>query len=418
MRQSFNISFYCRPSKTNNAGYAPVELSICINGKRVFVQLPRKEKPTEFKKALAAKRDNPIKAYLEEVRRKVGDIETEMMKNNLTLTAEALREHFMYGGVKQYTIGDLFDEYLEYLSKRVGIDLTIGAYKKYENAVTVFLKHISKDNPISSITNNVIKDFLAELNQIYAQSTVCGIMTKIKTIITYAIDNDKLKVNPFCNIKYSRGYKDIEYLTEEEIQAIIDKEMPNERMENIKELALFQMATGLAYVDMASLEQSDIKDIDGTYYIKKKRHKTGTEFTAVILPFGVDILKKKGFNLNIISNQKLNSYLKELQTICNIRTGADEEPQLEFHSHLFRKTYGSYLLNRGVRIEAVQKALGHSSVKTTQQVYAAFRTRTIVNEVQSALDSKAHELERISKNEDNSKGGKNFRTELVDITDI
>lgn len=399
MRQSFNISFYCRSSKANKAGYAPVELSICINGKRVFVQLPRKEKPAEFQKALFSKRDNPIKSYLEEVRRKVGDIETEMMKNNLTLTADSLREHFMYGGVKQYSVGDLFDEYLEYLKKRVGVNLTHGAYKKYENAVTVFLKHISRDKPLSSITNSVIKNFLAELNQIYVQSTVCGIMTKIKTIITYAIDNDKLKVNPFSNVKYSRGSKDIEYLTEDEIQKIIDKDMPNERMENVKELALFQMATGLAYIDMASLEQSDIKEIDGTFYIKKKRHKTGTEFTAVILPFGVDILKKNSFNLNVISNQKLNSYLKELQTLCNVRTGADGEQQLEFHSHLFRKTYGSYLLNRGVRIEAVQRALGHSSVKITQQVYAALRTRTLVNEVQAVLDGTAQELGRLSRTE-------------------
>lgn len=99
-------------------------------------------------------------------------------------------------------------------------------------------------------------------------------------------------------------------------------------------------------------------------------------------------------------------------------TGANGEQKLEFHSHLFRKTYGSYLLNRGVRIEDVQRALGHSSVKITQQVYAALRTRTLVNEVQAVLDGTAQELGRLSRTEPVSETGKIYRAELVKNTDI
>lgn len=78
-----------------------------------------------------------------------------------------------------------------------------------------------------------------------------------------------------------------------------------------------------------------------------------------------------------MTNQKLNAYLKEIQTITGIRK--------TLHTHLFRKTYGTRLLNRGVRLETVSKCLGHSSTQITQQVYAKLLQETIISEVKQAF---------------------------------
>ena len=42
MRTTLAIGFYCRSSKANRLGESPVEMSVCLSGRRVFLNLPRK----------------------------------------------------------------------------------------------------------------------------------------------------------------------------------------------------------------------------------------------------------------------------------------------------------------------------------------------------------------------------------------
>lgn len=374
MRTTYNISFYCRSSKADRNGLSPVEVSVIINGKRVFIQLQRKEYAEAFKKSVESKRSNSIKEYLEEVRNQFNKIQVELMRNGLPLTADNLKKYFRTGGIQDYSLNDLFEEYRKFLWNRViAKDLSIKAYDKYRNAFDCFFKHIDRTIPVERLSQSMIQNFLTECNKIYQPSTTNGIMTKIKTVILYAKDNGKISINPFVNIKYPKGKKDIEYLTEEEIRRIKAKEMPIERLEKVKDIALFQMSSGLSYSDMVNLKKEDIKFDGDTAYIFKKRQKTGVDYTAVILSDGIEILKKYDYQLPIMTNQRTNAYLKEIQTLCGI--------EKNLHTHLFRKTYGTRLLNAGVRLETVSRTLGHSSVKQTESVYSKLLNKTIIEEV-------------------------------------
>lgn len=63
--------------------------------------------------------------------------------------------------------------------------------------------------------------------------------------------------------------------------------------------------------------------------------------------------------LPILSNQKMNAYLKEIAAICEI------EKELTFH--IARHTFATTVtLTNGVPIESVSKMLGHKNIKTTQ----------------------------------------------------
>ena len=131
---------------------------------------------------------------------------------------------------------------------------------------------------------------------------------------------------------------------------------------------------------MAKIVPSDFQlGPDGQYYIHDKRNKTGIYYTAVILPEGVDILKKYGFQLPIISNQKVNTYLKVIRDLCGI-----DKP---IFSHVARHTYATRCLNRGIRLEVVAKLLGHSTTRITQH-YAKLLQKNILSEVQEAFDAK------------------------------
>lgn len=113
------------------------------------------------------------------------------------------------------------------------------------------------------------------------------------------------------------------------------------------------------------------------YTATTEANKTGVEYTAVVFPEGVKILHKYNNQLPRITNQRYNGYLKEIQTI----TGIDKT----LHTHLFRKTYGTRLLNRGVRLETVSKCLGHSSTQITQMAYSKLLKSTIIKEVKQVF---------------------------------
>ena len=378
MRTTSSLQFYCRKCKVTKNGLSPIEASIIINGKRVFINLPRKEAPDEFKRLTTSKKGNDLKDYLYEVRVKFNEVQTDMMRNNIPLTALSLKEYFKSGGVKPYTLEDVWTDYLQIQEKRIGKTITQLSYKKYISARNTMYSYVSKDIELTAITPAIIQSLLASLQSKYKEGTVCGIMTKIKTVLMFGKDNGKMLINPFQGLKYGKGKQDIEYLTEEEISALKQKEIGIERLDKIRDLAVFQIASGMAYIDTQNLKPEDIHfDESGTCFIYKGRKKTGVEYTAVVFPEGVEVLKKYNYKLPSISNQRYNGYLKEIQTICGIAKN--------LHTHLFRKTYGTRLLNRGVRLETVSKCLGHSSTQITQAAYSKLLKSTIIKEVASVF---------------------------------
>ena len=376
MRTTSSIQFYCRQSKANKNGLAPIEASIIINGKRAFINLPRRETPADFTRLTQAKRNNDLKDYLYEVRNKFNAVQTDMMRNNIPLTADGLKTYFQSGGVKPYTLEDLWKDFLHMTEQRIDRTITLVCYRKYVSAMGIMYRYVPKDTQLLSITPATIQTILVGLQSKYKEGTVSGIMTKIKTAIKFGMDNGRITINPFQGIKYGKGKPTIEYLTDAEIQTLINKHFEINRLEQVRDLALFQISSGMAYADTQALTPEDIHfDNQGNCYIYKERQKTGVPYTSVVFPEGVDILRKYNYHLPTISNQKMNSYLKEIQTICGIKKN--------LHTHLFRKTYGTRLLNRGVRLETVSRCLGHSSTQITQAAYAKLLKTTIIQEVSS-----------------------------------
>lgn len=365
-----NFSFYCRSSKANRYGYAPIELSIILQGKRCFINLPRKEQPLRFKRFMHSKQTNEIKEYINLQISLINKAITAILSDGMPLSVDILRDYIKDGGVKLYTVENLFNDFLELLDKRS----TYQNLLKYIVVRDDFYSFIGDKNiPLNKITNANIQGFYAHLNSIHKPSTAAGKIAKLKTIFKYAVDNGKLNINLFSNIRITKGKPNIEYLTEEEVDLLLHKDFGIDRLNKVKDLFLFQCGSGLAYTDMAHLIPSDIQVKENITYIHKCRQKTNIEFTAVLLPFAVAILEKYNYSLPILSNQKMNSYLGEIQILSGI--------EKKLHSHLGRKTYATYLLNRNVSISVVARTLGHANTKITERVYAFLRTDSVLHSV-------------------------------------
>ena len=375
---TFNVSFYCRNSKANSKGLSPIEITIIINGERTIITLPRKENPKEFKAAVASKRSNPIKDYLEATRKRLNEITTELMERGEPLTAATLKEYYMYGGARHYSIETLFSEYIAILNSRVDVDLTPRSFMKYVHAKERFFEIIDKDKPVSAITSAVITEYLSSLRKVFNSTTANEYAQRVKTIIKYGQSKGYIRTNPFVGIHIRKDKKtDILFLTVEELNMIRDTDFKNAAINRVRDLFVFQAASGMSYCDMVAITKEDILfNESGQPYIHKRRAKTNIYFTSVILKDGFDVLKKYDYKLPIISNNKYNAYLKFIRDICGI-----EKP---LHTHIARHSYATRCINEGIRIEVVAKLLGHSTTRQTSH-YARLLQKSIVGEVQEAF---------------------------------
>lgn len=369
-----NVSFYCRTSKTDRNGLAPVEVSIMVNGSRVILPLPRKEYPSEFKKGIATSKQTDIKNYLASVRININKAITEITENGLPLDRNTLKEYVKYGGVRKYSIEQVFDEYFKLIACKVGVSMGEQQYRKYEIMRDKFFEGISKDSSITDITSVVVEEFIARMGMEYKSASVASLCTKLKAVTNYAMDKGYLKVNPWTMVKVKKARPREEWLTDSELQRIRDLELTSPELEKARELFLFQCATGISYADLMKLDpKKDIQQDGNIWYVAKTRTKTGVKFTSVILPEGVEIMRQWGFEVPKKSNQKYNLCLLKIQ----IMTGIEKH----LHSHLGRKVYGTTLLRNGVGMKTVSKSLGHSSSKVTESTYAFLQSEDVVREI-------------------------------------
>ena len=369
-RTSFSITFYCRESKKNKHNLSPLELCLCINQERLFINLPAKFQPKDFNKK---RRPKEIEEMINLYRGKVNDIINQLLFANVPITASSIREYLKTGGKKSKTVLVVVDEFLQQLSLRKGKSITVGVYDKYVLVKEFLTEHLS-NKEITSVTNGDIIRLYDILKSKYLPSTSAGYLTKIKTMFQYANDNGYISFNPCNGIKITKGIPTVKYLSVEELTRIKNLKLEDyERLERVKDLLIFQCSVGMAYCDLIRFDSNNIEVIDGVPTYTGNRQKTGVEYTTVIMKDGMEILKKYDGSLPIISNQKYNIYLKEIQKLAKIDT--------VITSHLLRKTYAHHLLNNGVRIETVAKCLGHSNTSITQRIYAKTMSSTVAKEV-------------------------------------
>jgi len=375
------INFVCRQSKSGKDGLSPLELYVIIDGKRRYVSLNRRINPKAFNnKRQMVKGDTQTNEYIEAVRMKCYTLQTEMLKRGLLFTADTFVYAFKYG-IKQNSISvyALFDEFMmkQQEKKKVGL-ITPAVYTKYKCTIRYTKEALKTDKMMNELSTSDMEDIYTYMLGRMANNSAICYMRKLKTILIYAIREGYITTNPIT-FKFHKDKVKTEPLTLDEVRRIRTKVLGSKSMENVRDLFIFQCYTGLAFYDMSSLTQKDIKvDKDGNEWILKERIKTGVMAYIPVLPVVKEILVKHQYLLPTLSNQKYNSYLKEIQEVCGIKK--------TLHSHLARHTCGTLLLNAGVDMLTVSKVLGHSSTKTTEAVYAKLLPETIMQRVEEVSD--------------------------------
>lgn len=348
-----------------------MECSVTLSGSRKFINLPMKFKASEFN---AKKPKREIVEALDLWRNRINEYMLQMMREGMVVTAETLRQTIADGGVRAYTVGRLFDDYLLILKKRVGVDLKQTVYRKYEIVAEKALSFVRRDADVTALTPSLIKTIEIDWRAKYDPATLCGYLTRLKAFIRYGIDNGKIVINPFQGIRITKPKKEIKYLTESQIDTLRNAVMPTSCLQRVLDLFIIQMGTGMAYADLMDFKQSDLKQVENSFYISKPRKKTGRTFTAPVIPWALPVIMHYP-TIKRISNQKYNKYLKEVGKAAGIEG---------LTTHMARRTYATFLYNRGLDLATTAACIGDDPA-TASRYYAHRLETSIVQKAASIL---------------------------------
>ena len=250
---------------------------------------------------------------------------------------------------------------------------------KHHKVLIRQMEAFGKLNTFADLTFSNIHDFDFFLRKtIKASSTLNKRHSTLKHYVQLAMNVGLITINPYVNFKMpSKKSKEPTFLTEEEVKKIKGWEPVGDKLSYVKDLFLFQLFTGMSYIDLSNFNKEYISEMDGYRVIRSNRHKTDESFISLFLPEAEEIAEKYGYVFPSITNQKYNDYLKLL--------GAGAGLKKNLTTHVARHTYATYLLNRGVPIETVSRAMGHSNIGMTQH-YAQMLAKKVVSDMAAMLE--------------------------------
>lgn len=380
------VNFVIRQTKKKSDGCVPIEMTICVKGKRRYVSTGREVRPCDFNsKSQTVKGDKELNGFLKALKLRMYSIETTLMGKDVNVSIDTVLDVFRNGEQERtMTFLQLFEIHNCNVGKRVKQKLitptTLSKYEVTKDYVIRFIKtELKKDDIlVKDITPSFIDNLFVFLLGFMSNNTAIQKMKQVKRVIRFAVDEGYIKVSPY-KITLKKEKKEVQPLTIKEVNAIRKKKIDIERLSKIRDLFIFECYTGLAFTDLMSLNNNDFHiDESGNKWIIKKRHKTNVVATIPLLPIALEILDKYNYKLPHMSNVKYNAYLKEIGDICGINKS--------LHSHLARHTWATILLNAGLDMVSVSKCLGHSNSKITESTYAKVLPDKLYEKVKKVND--------------------------------
>ncbi|QLG45401.1 site-specific integrase [Costertonia aggregata] len=391
-QQKLKIRFVIIKAKINKKGKCPLSCRLTLNGKRKVFATGEFVSPNNWDAKLQSKVNSSdsteINSQLEIISSKIRKTYLSLQLDGKKFTVDDIFQKSFGNSTKidKLVVG-YFKEYLYKLDKLIGKDLELATWKKYNYSCRqleqfVKWKYKKNDYPMDNLKLQFLLDFeyylKTELNQV--QATINKTIQRVRKPIKIALIEGYLKNDPFVAFKPKKVVKEVVFLSNEELSVLENHKFTQIRLELVRDLFVFCCYTGLAYGEMSSLRKEHIiKGFDGNKWIQMKRRKTGKLISIPILPKAESVfLKYRNSKADLIfpklSNQKINSYLKEIADIVGIEKRVTH--------HTARKTFAStVLLYNDVSMETVSELLGHSSIKTTQDYYGKVVLKKVSKEM-------------------------------------
>ena len=382
-KNTYSTAFLLRTAKAKK-GKAPIYCRITVNSQRIEFSLKRSVAISQWNNGNVKGNNEEVrslKEYLRQVEGKLFEHYRSLLADDALITPEALKNAYLGIETEQYSLLELMD----YHNNQLKDSLEWGTLKNYfttQNYVKEFLEKRlhKKDVYLSQLSYQFVTELEMYLRSYQPKdhrkpmgnNTVMKHIERLRKMVNLAIKNEWLDKDPFHKFKLKFEKKDRGYLTQDELKRIEERDFRLDRLNQTRDIFIFSCYTGLSYAEVYDLKPEHIvMGLDGERWIRGQRKKSKEWYSVPLLPQALSIIERykdniiaqaNGKVLPVYTNQKTNSYLKEIAYLCEI------DKNLTYH--LARHTFATTVtLSNGVPIESVSKMLGHTSLRTTQ-IYA------------------------------------------------
>nr|WP_319399109.1 site-specific integrase [uncultured Carboxylicivirga sp.] len=380
--ETIKINFFIKKTKLLKNGEAPIFVRIIINKERDEYALKKSILPKQWNetKQLAkgsSEKSQEVNQLIELHSSKIKSYFDFLIMDNQQVSPRIIKEKIVGKKETRRTILKVFQEHNDNARKLIGIDFAPDTVQRYETCYThtkdfIRWQYKREDMALEDLNHQFVRNYELYLKteRKCAHNTAIKYLKNFKKIVRIALANGWMKKDPFATIKFKLKPVDAVYLTKEELDTVINKEIGIERLRQVRDVFVFCCFTGLAFSDAKSLKREHITtDGNGITWIHKKRTKTDQMSTIFVIEAAKKLMAKyeyepelieKGAVLPVLSNQKMNAYLKEIGSICGIAK--------PISTHTARHTFATTVaLENNMPLEVVSKTLGHSSTKMTQR---------------------------------------------------
>ena len=402
-RTTFGLLFYIRRDKTNKKGEAPVFMRLTINGERADASLKRFIEPHAWNSAKGKANEKSrggkdLNLYLDAISANILRIQRDLELDKKEVSAQIILNRYL--GKEQsdrHTLMEVFRAHNEKCRALSGISLAPGTVIRYETTLRLTEEFLQKsyqkeDCYLDEVTNQFIEDFEFFLKTVRrcCHNTTSKYLMNFKKIVRIALAKGWMKKDPFAQIRFHLDPVEREFLEKQELKAMLNKAISIPRLAQVRDIFCFCCLTGLAFTDVQQLKEEHlVADIHGKIWIRKARQKTKNMCNIPLLDEAQKIIDRyrehpycqtHGVLLPVCSNQKMNSYLKELADICGIRKNLS--------THVARHTFATLTLASGATIDNVAKMLGHANVNMTRR-YAKVLDSSIMRDMEVVAENMA-----------------------------
>ncbi len=382
MRQTISVKFFARKDRAKEDGLVPVFMRIGIGIKRINIITKIYVKPADWSVQNCKLKTNNeesrrINKMLEGFKLKAFDLQRELMTEGKEISLENIKAKWYGTSTERHRmLMEVFRQHNEQMKALINQEFSPLTFERYETSyrhTQEFMKwkYQVEDIDIKQLNYEFISDyeFWLKSKRKCDHNTTVKYLSNFKKIVHICIKHGWLDKDPFVGFKMTKREVERPFLVEEELTSIIAENFQMPRLRQVRDIFIFCCYTGLAYADVKKLTREEITTgIDGEKWIWTSRQKTETTTRVPLMPRALEILDRykddpqclnKGRLLPVLSNQKMNNYLKEISDACGITK------KMTFHTarHTFATTV---TLSNGVPIETVSKMLGHRNLKTTQ----------------------------------------------------
>ncbi|MEO6523025.1 MAG: site-specific integrase [Mucilaginibacter sp.] len=381
LEKSFGLLLFLKPSRNPAEEAKFIYLKITVDGKSIEISTKRKCEIAKWNPGAGRATGNKeatkeLNYYLDSLEQRVFQAKRLLLDTDRALSAQAIKDILTGASEQTRMILDVFRHHNDQMKALEGIDFAAGTIERYEISLqhtASFIKWMYKsdDKNIKELDHQFITQYAFWLKTVRKcnHNSTMKYLANFKKVVLICVKNRWLPGDPFINFKLTKKTVEKVALTERELLRIIEKKFAMERLSLVRDIFVFSCYTGLAYADVKNLKRSDIQiGVDDKEWIFIHRQKTNSASRIPLLTNAKKIISNykkdkkclsSGLVLPVLTNQKMNAYLKEIADCCGIK--------MDLTFHIARHTFATTVtLNNGVPMESVSKMLGHASIRQTQ----------------------------------------------------